>query len=304
MFPADTLEAAAAALFNVRSEDPQVPVAAFALLGDTGRAPAGYCLCADPVHLRTDTHGLVLFDASTFPLCREDRAALRDTVADFLHEDGWQLQAGRSGRWYLLGEEQQDLDTTPLSRLRGRSVAGFLPQGRDAPDWRRRCNEIQMLMHAHPVNRRRAEQGLPLVNSLWVWGGGVLPEPQQAGVVHRVMSNHPAVQGLGTWNGAHGTPLPERAAEDWNDPGQDGHTLVTLEALDAPAAYEDIEHWNAVLEGYERDWFQPLLTALARRRLRSLELLPLNGRRYHLSSADLLKFWKGSVSWREVLALQ
>lgn len=279
-----------------------MPVAPFAWLGDTGQAPAGYCLCADPVHLRTDTHGLVLFDTSTFSLCGEDRAALRNVVADFLHQDGWQLQAGRSGRWYLRGDRQQDLDTTPLSWLRGRSVAGFLPQGRDAPDWRRRCNEIQMLMHAHPVNRRRAEQGLPLVNSLWIWGGGVLPEPQQHGVLNQVMSNHPAVQGLGAWSGAHSVPVPERAAGLWQGPEPGGHTLVTLEALDSPAAYEDVEHWNALLESYERDWFQPLLNALARRRLRSLDILPVNGRRYHLSPAGLLKIWKGSACWRDVLA--
>ncbi|MFQ5644256.1 MAG: hypothetical protein ACE5FQ_11245, partial [Thiogranum sp.] len=153
-FSADTLETAALDLFAVRFRDDRSPVAPFACLGDTGRAPGAYCLCADPVHLRTDTHGLVLFDAATFALSDEDGRALLGSVADFLAQDGWRLEAGRSGRWYLSGTEQE-LTTTPLSLLRGKSVADFLPRGEDASVWRQRFNEIQMLMHAHPVNRQR-----------------------------------------------------------------------------------------------------------------------------------------------------
>jgi len=40
--------------------------------------------------------------------------------------------------------------------------------------------------------------------------------------------------------------------------GKNEHFLVTLDALDAPAVYEDLEQWNETLERYERDWFKPL----------------------------------------------
>ena len=32
------------------------------------------------------------------------------------------------------------------------------------------------MLHQHPVNAERRTRGLPPVNSLWLWGGGVLPQ--------------------------------------------------------------------------------------------------------------------------------
>ncbi|NHZ69863.1 MAG: hypothetical protein GWP20_01355, partial [Thermotogales bacterium] len=53
-FPAQGLEETALTLFNIRFREHQAPVAPFACLGDSGLAPEGYCLRADPVHLRAD----------------------------------------------------------------------------------------------------------------------------------------------------------------------------------------------------------------------------------------------------------
>ena len=36
-------------------------------------------------------------------------------------------------------------------------------------------NEIQVLLHQHPLNAARRARGLTPVNSLWLWGGGRLP---------------------------------------------------------------------------------------------------------------------------------
>jgi hypothetical protein len=37
---------------------------------------------------------------------------------------------------------------------------------------KRLLTEVQMLLHHHPVNLARQEQGLPVINSLWCWAGG------------------------------------------------------------------------------------------------------------------------------------
>jgi len=301
--PAGTLATVALSLFDVPfQEDRQAPVAAFACLGDTGQAPSGYCLCADPVHLRADTHGLILFDAATFTFSDPESQALLGAVAEFLAVDGWQLVHTRSGRWYLQGTEQQELLTTPLPLLRGSPVADFLPRGKDAPAWRQRFNEIQMLMHAHPVNRQRAERSQPLVNSLWIWGGGLLPAPGRK-CFDRVVTDNAVTRGLAEWNTANCMAVPDSADCLLNDMAQGERVLVTLDALDIPAAYDDFELWNTVLERYERDWFEPLISALAKRRLSTVDILPVNGRRYRSTFTCMLKFWQRARSYRDVLTM-
>jgi len=278
----------------------RVPVAPFACLGDLGQPPDSYCLRADPVHLRADPRGLILFDASTFSLSEEESGALLDSVAGFLAQDGWRLESSHDKRWYLTGGDDQELISTPLPFLRGKPVSEFLPQGVDAPAWRKRFNEIQMLMHSHPVNQQRAGHGLPLVNSLWTWGGGRLPARKEP-CFTRVVTNDATVKGLGIWNTSHCEPVPNHADTLLSSLGKNEQLLLTLDALDTPAAYEDLGQWNEVLERYERDWFEPLLNALSRRQLGVLELFPASGQRFRMSSAAPLKFWKRSKSYREVL---
>jgi hypothetical protein len=47
-----------------------------------------------------------------------------------------------------------------------------MPRGDDAWRWRKLLTEVQIAWHAHPVNDARAEQDVPLVNGLWLHGGG------------------------------------------------------------------------------------------------------------------------------------
>ena len=63
---------------------------------------------------------------------------------------------------------------TPVERARGTSLASLLPAGDDAARWRRWQDEIQMLLHAHPVNGEREARGQPPVNAVWFWGAGRL----------------------------------------------------------------------------------------------------------------------------------
>ena len=41
--------------------------------------------------------------------------------------------------------------------------------------WHSILNEIQMVLHEHPVNEAREGRGEPPVNSVWLWGAGPMP---------------------------------------------------------------------------------------------------------------------------------
>jgi hypothetical protein len=60
----------------------------------------------------------------------------------------------------------------------GRNLRELLPGGRDAARVRALVNELQMLLHEHPVNERRASRGAPTMNSLWLWGFGAAVQPR------------------------------------------------------------------------------------------------------------------------------
>ncbi len=300
-FLARSLEQAALALFNHRAESASLPVAPYSYLADTGQKPKAYCLRADPVHLQVDARGLILFDASTFSFSQEESQALSDDIAAFLRQDGWHLNTDHPQRWYLCGEHSPQLITTPLSLVRGRSVGECLPQGQDAKEWRRRCNEIQMIMNSHPVNQQREVQGLPTVNSLWIWGGGVLLDKSD-NAYSNVYADDVFVHGLGTREAAFCAAVPQQAQELLQHTGSGDRRLLVLDDCSSAAAYQDFMHWNEAVEYCEQRWFVPLLKALNGRQLDTLELLPLNGYRYRMVYHQAWYFWKRTRSYREVLA--
>jgi len=300
-FAARSLEEAALSLFDHHAGPAELPVAPYSYLAETGQTPEGYCLRADPVHLQVDAGGLILFDASTFPFSKQESKDLSDSIANFLSQDGWHLNASHTQRWYLCGANSQQLSTLPLSLVRGRSVGELLPHGQDASEWLSRCNEIQMLMTSHPVNQQRAARGLPLVNSLWIWGGGVLAD-QPGGGYSKVFTNDVLVNGLGIRDRALCEPAPQHAQALLQRVAKGDRVLLVLDGCSAAAAYQDFPHWNEAVEDYEQQWFAPLLKALSTRQLQSLELFPLNGYRYRMVFRQAWHFWKRSRSYQEILA--
>jgi hypothetical protein len=294
------MEQAALALFEVADAADCPPLAPFSYLADTGRVPPGCCWCVDPVHLRADTRGLILFDAATCRLDAPERQALFVTLRDFLSEAGWTLETADTQRWYLHGLSAHALRTTLLSQVRGKPLGDFVPRGSAAAEWMQRSNEMQMLLHSHPVNQERATRGLPAVNSVWISGGGALPEPRRS-LFDQVYSDDPLVRGLALWNGCDPRPVPDNAGCLLGDiePGQ--RILLVPDACLVPAAYDDADHWCEVVARYERDWFAPLLRAVARRYLRELQLVALNGYRYRLRRRDLWHFWRRDTGWRTAM---
>ena len=301
-FTAVAMEQAALALFGVASAGHGPTVAPFRYLADTGHAPAGCCWCVDPVHLRADTRGLILFDAVSCRLSEPEREALFVTLRDFLSETDWCLETTDSHNWYLHGLAQDQLHTTPLSQVCGKPVSDYLPRGRAAVQWMQRSNEMQMLLHSHPVNQERAARRLPAVNSVWISGGGVLPEARRA-PFGQVYSDDPLLRGLALWSGAASDPPPSNASGLLPGPATGRRMLLVREACLAAAAYGDAQQWSEVVVRYERDWFAPLLQALSERRLQALELVALNGYRYHLRRRDLWRFWRRAVRWRDALSV-
>lgn len=244
-------------------------------------------LRADPVHLRLQRDSMMLIPAAGFDVTQAEAEALAESVnrhfiASFsvhvVSPSAWALRA-KAGAAF---EGRAPLD------LAGQDVDSNLPSGPDAARWHATLNEVQMLLHEHPVNEARE---VPL-NSLWFWGAGRLPKEAE-GPWQSVTADDPVALGLAKLATMRHRALTSRAGE-WLERLPDaGRHLVVLDALAAAAALRDAEAHAARLVAMETDWFSPLLAALKSGRVGMITVhLPEAGLSIETARGDLRRFWR------------
>jgi hypothetical protein len=130
---------------------------------------AGCWLRADPVNLDLQRDQLLL---ATVQVGSEEAAALCASLNEHFAGQDMEFFAPHPQRWYVRLDALPRISTAPLSQVVGGDVRRALPEGEDAARWHQLFNEIQMLLHAHPLNEAREARGEPTVNSVWFWGGG------------------------------------------------------------------------------------------------------------------------------------
>lgn len=285
------LDATLGAFFDLSGSVPDtLPVAPLTWLADTGTASTGYIMRVDPVHLRADQASLRLFDSRVFSIEPDEAQQLAASFNDLYQERGWRLEVAAPARWYLALPEPLVLRTHSPADCAGRDINELLPHGSHGREWHALLNEIQMLFHSHPVNLVREQRGEPVINSVWPWGGGVLPGPLEAGVA-RVVTDEPLLMGLAQLAGIPRHDLPADAAELAAAHGA-GTTLALIDDLAAARDYADAGAWAAGLERLEAAWFAPLQAMIQTGRIGQLVLYPVNGRRYVVSRQLMRRFWR------------
>jgi hypothetical protein len=252
----DSAELWLCAQLGLRGEEP--PIAALRLASETAtktETGGSYWLCADPI---ATTMGMnsVRIDRAVTDLTQAQSEALTETLSEFFAQDGLRFVAASAARWYVQCNAPQRIATTPLWRAIGGSMLDQLPTGADAPAWRARLNEAQMVLHAHPVNAARAENGLRSVASVWWWGSGSWPAFGPAEI--------DAVVGGPRWveaacDASRIDFQPLRARADWMPTFQTSarRTLLILDDKweQSATTLEPLVRWDD-------EWFGPLRAAL------------------------------------------
>lgn len=163
-----------ARLLDLPAEPGRVPWAAFETR--TFGTPCGW---VKPCHLQVGTDQVLLGDPALLGLSDDESRALMEAARPYFAEDGIQLAWYPAG-WLATGEPLRDLPAWSMDRLIGRNITPELLQAATrtpntfSAKLRRLQNEMQMLFYTHPVNDARMQRRLPLVNSFWLTGVGVL----------------------------------------------------------------------------------------------------------------------------------
>jgi hypothetical protein len=280
------------ALFGLqREKDRDLPVAAVTRMTDMGVIDNDWWLRADPVHLALERDRLILADAQKLDIAPEEAHSLVAEIMEVFTADGWLLKAPCPERWYLKPAHAPDMTTTSLSKVVGRDVHEYLPNGPDGKTWHTTLNEIQILLHATSVNSEREQQGKPPINSLWFWGGGRLPRIKPVSWT-RVWSNEPVSLSLAKLSG---TPCGKATAsfEDWRQQaGEPGEYLVVLDEAYGATLYKDAAQWHDILKRWEQNWMAPLLQALKSGVIASVSLIADRGARFSLTSQQARRWWR------------
>ncbi len=187
---------------------PEFPAGPCSLAGGVGDVAAGTWARAEPVHLLTALDHLQLAAPAPLPLDDAETAALLESLNAHLAGTGFRLSALADGGWLCACPDGLQCETPEPAAALGRSLRELLPTGRDATRLRSVVNELQMLLHEHPVNTRRAARGEPVVNSVWVWGIGTARAPS-ARVAGDLLTDDAWLAGL--WRLHGGQVLPAQA---------------------------------------------------------------------------------------------
>lgn len=255
---------------------PQEGLAALRMWGQTGDQPTVWIAAADPVYLEPRLDHLRLHALRGVGIPSSDLRPLFDHLQKTLaggRRYGF-ARLGSSG--YLRAEQPISTAAVPAYVVDQREPGEFLPSGEHTALHRNILSEIEMALHEHEVNQRRNEEGLPPVNSLWLWGGGCAPErttrPQPP-----LFADDPLLTGY--WESA------TAVSDAW--PG----------TFDACAA-ASVRGFVAVTpEADQRceilcDYLQQLRDLLRSKRVSRLLLLFRDGVRADVHRSDTLKFWR------------
>ena len=255
---------------------------------------------AEPLHL---TEGIGRLHLERRGRLRLSAAQCARLAADFnalYAGSGWALAPLPDGTLLLGAPAAGALESCDPARIPAAALEACLPRGPGAAPLRRLGAELEMWLHAHPLNAERAGRGEPAVSQLWIWGGGAAaarprPGPAASGAVSGTEAYLAGLARLGAapyGAGASEWPYGPAAA-----PGRALHVLEVGETLRrSPGA--DLHEALAELD---RRWLEPAVAALAAGRLERLWLLA-NGRAWALRRADRWRFWRRARTGLEALA--
>ena len=273
---------------------------------------------ATPVHLVAGLSSVHLDARGLLQVELDVRRELAEEFNKVFADSGFRLEALSSAGFLMTGPRIEESDTVEPARILGASITEALPEASSAPMLRRLVAEMEMWLHDHPVNARRAKQGRLPITALWLWGGGAAREGVDPGVGQEVFSTDltdtvPASVVRGAALAATARPIPGVAFGGdpylhglWRASGGIarlaprsfdevlGHTgRRAVFVLELSQAFDEHRGWTIreALADLDRRWIVSALHALRRRDIGRVTVVA-NDHLLSLGSRDPWKLWR------------
>lgn len=264
----------------------QIAVASLEQLAITGVADTAYWWRADPVHLAADRDQLVMLPRTSLAVTGDEMRQLAETFNRNYGAEGFQLEFRQPEHGYLRVPANWHCLSWNPAWVEGQVVTEFMPAGPHSDALKKLMTEIQMLWHEHPVNQAREAAGKPAINSLWLWGGGRLPD-KVTQPPERVIAGLPLVRGL--------AKLAGQASDSWSADldlrNVEGDWLIALSVHDFS--------WD--VHRLEQELVAPLWRALFRGWVQQIRFYPGGDHLYELTRRRACRFWRRTRPVSELL---
>jgi hypothetical protein len=268
-----------------------LPIAAVTGVADglAGLQDKKFWIRAEPVTMQADMARVVITGRGCEGFSAGELDELSSSVRPMVTVEGMGFEVAPEGRWYLIPDKPVEFTFTALDEAFGFDVANVFPDHPEALSWRRLMNDIQMALHAHPLNAKRRLQGKRQINSVWFWGGGKVPEPRTERSFDVIYANHPVSQGLALIAGS--THMKIAAPEKINLNTDHKSALIDwpLSSHDPGA---ELKRFNAFVER---------ILPLVRGSGLEIELFTGDGRGWLFNRQSSRKFWRKPRSLSEAL---
>lgn len=261
---------------------PDGPLPAAALIRQSVAGDAGDALwvCADPAWVQPELSGARLLGCGNLAVSPADAASMVGALQETFAEEGMSLLVGDPQHWQLKVPNYVQVPTFPEpEEALGADLFEQLPKGEDGRRWRALLNEAQVVLHNHRANASRQAEGLPPINSVWLWGAGTLPAWVECGQ-SRIYSDDLLVWALGHKAGVDVLPRDTLVgARSRAIPAKGGASQAELLDL------QDVQPTD-----FDRTWWPFLEAHLASGT--ELRLSFADGRRTVLHKRHRLRFWR------------
>ena len=272
------------------------PFAALTLLAekvaDVELNTKSYWLRADPVNLQPDRDTALMAGHEELALTQEEANKLVAQINEHFIDEPWQLYSFAPHRWYLQLDKPADLKTTPLAKVLGDDINPYSPTGDDADYWFKIINELQMLVHGSNVNFERESRNMWTANSLWLWGGGCLPEVNLNSCYDKIITDNIIYSGIGYHCGFDVLPLDEFLSENIKM----NNNFVVLDMLSEQVQRRDIYTFIQTLNKMEDEYFSSCNDLLIRGMVREIKLITDAGG-FTVTKKQLGRWWKRTKSF-------
>jgi len=210
----------------------------------------------------------------------------RQLIATINQHFGEELQIRYHKPQQWLVRKHLQLNTHTPSEAVLQNVKSMQPSGEDARSWSNVLNEIQMLLHAHPVNAARQENNRRPVNSLWLWGGGDIQVTEPG--IDVIYSNNSLAAEAAVRNAIAHEPLPDTIDVTMLE---NRRVLMLVTEQISAIQRHDVYAWIESLKRLEKNILTPLFTLLRQNKLQSLTIIG-DGMWLVIRKQDLNKWWR------------
>lgn len=154
------------------------------------------------VTLKPQGSSIYMQDFSAGHISTSEARELVETLQKEMGNAEIEFHAGVGYRHLMVWRGGKDkMRSTPPHDITGKAILDSLPNGDGADTLNNIMNHSQMVLHNHPINIRRKEEGHLPANSVWLWGHGKTPRietyQEKFGITGAVISAVDLIKGIG-----------------------------------------------------------------------------------------------------------